>query len=272
MMNRWILSPFFLDAPAPSLEPLARPGWFVNRARQHAPAAAALAPGGGEPVLPVGSDLDCIGEIHKPLVDEVAQTAAKGDRAVIVGGDCMTPIAALAGLQRASLDPVIVWLDAHGDFNTHETTLSGFVGGMPLAMITGRGRQALVDADGLTPLPDSSVILSDARDLDPPERALLDESGVTRTHDLDAVVDFIAGRRVHVHFDTDVVNLAEAPAVLYPVPGGPTVDELCAFAVKLRARAHLVSASMTTWSFDRDADGRTAAASWRVFREIVGDI
>ena len=271
MMNRWILSPFFLDAPAPSVEGLARPGWYVNRASHQTPRPTAAPLGQPESPPSAANELERIGEIHKPLVDEVEKAAASSCRAVIVGGDCLTPIAALAGLQHAGIDPVLVWLDAHGEFNTHETTLSGFVGGMPLAMITGRGNQTVVDASRLTPLADSNVILSDARDLDAPERLLLEQSGVTRTRDLDAVVDFVAGRPVHVHFDADVVNLSEAPAMLYPVPGGPSVEELRAFAVKLRQSGRLVSASMTVWSFDHDADGRTAAACWRVFTELVGE-
>jgi arginase len=51
----------------------------------------------------------------------------------------------LAGLQRAGLEPMVVWLDAHGDFNTDETTITGYVAGMPIAMITGRGNQSRAD-------------------------------------------------------------------------------------------------------------------------------
>ena len=60
-----------------------------------------------------------------------------------------------------------MWLVSHGDFNTWETTPSGFLGGMPLAMLTGRGDQRMLEAVGLDPLADNQVWLSDARDLDP---------------------------------------------------------------------------------------------------------
>lgn len=62
------------------------------------------------------------------------------------------------GLQRAGIDPNLIWFDAHGDFNTWETTSSGFPGGMPLAMIVGKGEQTMPEAVGLRDLPEGQVI------------------------------------------------------------------------------------------------------------------
>lgn len=208
--------------------------------------------------------------VHQPLVSEVARIAAAGDRPISVAGDCCQVIAVLAGLQQAGIQPMVVWLDAHGDFNTHESTLSGFVGGMPLAMLTGRGDQTLVTSAGLTPVPDERVILADARDLDAPERELLRQSRVTHTADVERLPDLVADRPIHVHLDVDVIDAAEAPAMMYPVNGGPSIETLRRVVGELRTRGRLVSASMTPWDFDRDRDGRTAAACWRVFDSLVG--
>jgi arginase len=253
--NRWLLNPFVLDAPEPALERLAQPDWFVNKA-----------------TLTAHDQLARLCEVHRPLVAEVERVAAAGERPVTVAGDCCAAIGVLAGIQHAGFDPLLVWLDAHGDFNTHDTTLSGFVGGMPLAMITGRGNQALVEADGLTPLPDTRVVLADARDLDPPERDLLQRSGVTHITDLDRLVDRVANRPVYVHFDVDVLDPAEAPDVLFPVPGGPSVERLRLVLAHLRATVDVIGASMTTWAVARHSEGLTAIACWRVFDNLVGDV
>ena len=207
------LTPYALDAPLPALARLARPGWSVSSG---VPSA-----GDGD-----GDDqLTRMAAIHGPLVADVARIAAEGGRPVCIVGDCCQPIAVLAGLQRAGLEPMVVWLDAHGDFNTHETTISGYVAGMSIAMITGRGNQALVEAAGLKPLPDTDIILADARDLDPRERELLEQSKVARPTDFDELVERVSAsdRPFYVHFDTDVIDAAEAPATQFPVAGGPSV-------------------------------------------------
>ena len=209
-------------------------------------------------------------EIHRALAAQVELIAARGDRPVSIAGDCCAAIPAIAGVERVGIRPVLVWLDAHGDFNTHQTTLSGFIGGMPLAMITGRGDQTLMEASGLAPLADERVILADARDLDPPERSFLERSGVTHTADFEVLAEIVEARPIHVHLDLDVIDAGQAPAMLYPVEGGPTVDALCAVAEQLRTRARLVSVSVTLWDVEKDTDGRTARACWRALDALIG--
>jgi len=254
VQNWWIFTPFSLDAPMPAIAQLARPGSHLIEA------------------APSGDDqLARMVRIHQPLVSEAEKATVSDERPVSIAGDCCAVIAVLAGVQRAGIDPMLVWLDAHGDFNTHATTVSGFVGGMPLAMLTGRGDQTLLRADKLPPLADTDVILADARDLDPAERGLLQQSRVTHTHDFESLVDRVAGRPFHVHFDADVIDAAEAPAMAYPVPGGPSVETLRRVVTRLHETGNLVSASMTPWAFDRDTDGRTAAACWSIFSALVGE-
>jgi arginase len=121
-------------------------------------------------------------------------------------------------------------------------------------------------------LPDTRVVLADARDLDPPERDLLQRSGVTHITDLDRLVDRVANRPVYVHFDVDVLDPAEAPDVLFPVPGGPSVERLRLVLAHLRATVDVIGASMTTWAVARHSEGLTAIACWRVFDNLVGDV
>jgi arginase len=257
--NHWLVTPYALDVPLPALARLAQPGWNVSS---------------GVPSANTdGDQLARMAAIHAPLVSDVAKIVTEGGRPVCIVGDCCQPIAVLAGLQRAGVAPLVVWFDAHGDFNTHDTTITGYLAGMSIAMITGRGNQTLVEANGLKPVPDTDIILADARDLDPAERELLEQSKVARLTDFNELVDRVSAsdRPFYVHFDVDVLDSAEAPAMQYPVLGGPSVETLRNAAARLQQTGRLAAASMNPWALDKeDTDGRTAAACWSIFNALVG--
>ncbi|MDJ0663252.1 MAG: arginase family protein [Acidimicrobiia bacterium] len=103
------------------------------------------------------------------LYRDVAAWVASVSQPVVWAGDCVSIIGVLAGLEHRGIRPTLIFFDAHGDFHTWDTTHSGFIGGMPLAMITGRGEQTILAGAGLSPLPDERVVLVDGRALDPGE-------------------------------------------------------------------------------------------------------
>src|SRR5690606_8729880 len=143
--------------------------------------------------------------LHAPLARFVEKTASAGDRPVSVAGDCCAAVPVLAGLRAAGIEPHLVWIDAHGDFNTPETSRSQFLGGMPLAMIAGRGPRWMAEAVGLSPLPEERIWLIDARVLDPLERAALDASAVRRTG-VAGLASLRLDGPVLVHIDMDVLD------------------------------------------------------------------
>jgi arginase len=243
MTSYRILTPTMLDRPVDGLDRVAdRGGWTLNA-----------------PPLPDGDQLTRTGAALTGLATLVEGAARNDQRPVTLGGDCCQPIAVMAGLTRAGLQPVLLWLDAHGDFNTHETTISGFVGGMPLAMLTGHGRQDLLHAVGLEPMPERDVVLCDARDLDPKEAALLATTAVTRLASIDdAVAVLPLDRPVYVHVDVDVVNGAELAKTPFPTAGGPSKADVVRALAHLRDTRHVVGVSMTAWSPALDVDGSTA--------------
>jgi len=98
MENRFLLTPLFLDQPAPGLEALACPSWRVNR-----------------PVLPEGDPRDRMAIVHEAIAAWVEETLKRGRRPVSIAGDCCTSIGVLAGLQRAGVHPTLIWFDAHFD-------------------------------------------------------------------------------------------------------------------------------------------------------------
>jgi arginase len=256
MKDRLILTPFFLDQPRDGLKPLMKPGWQING-----------------PVLPNGELQSRMSVYHKPLTDFVSKTILNQERPVSIAGDCLSAIAVLAGLQQAGINPLLIWFDAHGDFNTWETTPSGFLGGMPLAMIVGKGEQTLPRAVGLKPLPEKSVILTDARDLDPGERNLVEKSALTHLSSVEALLDFqFPDAPIYVHFDTDIVRPEESPAQNYLAEGGPAVDTLRAVFNHLARTQKVIAVSLSSWNPDLDNDQKSEIVSMSLLQSLLGDI
>jgi len=255
MQNRFIVSPFFIDKELPPLEHFAPPDWYLNK-----------------PLFDKQERLSRMSTISDGIAQFVASTCNHGERPVSIAGDCCTAIGVLAGLQRAGIHPQLLWLDAHGDFNTDETSPSGFIGGMPLAMIVGRGDQTLVQAAGLTPLPEANVILADARDLDPEESKAVKTSGVRHVTTVEALQSQITTAALYVHLDADVIDPRDAPAMLYPTPHGPSLAQLRVAVQALAQNRNIVAVSMTVWDFAQDADKKTEHACMQLLHDLIGDL
>lgn len=214
-----------------------------------------------------GDQLESLSPIHNAVANVVGADAGKGHVPKLVLGDCCQVIPVMAGLARANIHPTLIWLDSHGDFNTWETTPSKFLGGMPLAMLTGRGDQRMMQAVGLSPINDAQVLLSDARDLDPGERKLVEASGVRHEPDMRKLLDKpLPDGPLYVHFDTDLLDSRIAPAFLYAVPGGPAPEDVAAFLTRVKATGRMVAATATAaWDSKRQGATETftaASAAW----------
>jgi len=171
------------------------------------------------------------------LADRVESTLDAGATPLVLGGDHSVAIGSLVGTSRDA-DVGVLWFDAHGDFNTPETTPSGNVHGMSLAAALGLGAFADLDwatAPGLDP---ENVVLIGLRDLDPGEREAIRESPVTAftmtdvdrrgiTEVLAAAVETATDGvdDVHVSLDLDWLDPTVAPGVGTPVRGGVTYRE-----------------------------------------------
>lgn len=132
----------------------------------------------------------------------------------------------------------LIWIDAHADFNTPQTSLSGNIHGMPLAILLGEGHKSLVNIGRSGPkiLP-GNVVMIGQRDLDPGERKRLKKSGITvfTMRDIDeqgisavadkALMKLAHLKRVHLTLDMDALDPVEAPGVGTPVPGGISYRE-----------------------------------------------
>ncbi|MEO1471364.1 MAG: arginase family protein [Pseudomonadota bacterium] len=246
----WLVTPWFFDLAEPLLA-------------EAAPAGAAQSQ-----AVPTDRAAEGMGALHRPIAAHVAARAAAGRCPVSFAGDCTASIAVLAGLQRAGIDPAIVWVDAHGDFNTPETSPSQFLGGMPLAMMTGRGPDWLMRLSGARPVADSRVTLVDARDLDPEEAVAVAASAIAHV-DLAALDRVALERPVLLHVDLDVIDCHEAPGFAFPVPGGPTAEAVAAALERLAARVRIAAVSISAWSPSLDREGTTAAACRRALAPVA---
>jgi len=211
------------------------------------------------------------------LYQAVAGAVARAARPLLLSGDCPTALGAVAGLQRRHRDVAVVWLDAHGDFNTPATTISGYLGGMPLAMLTGRAPELFCDALGLRPLADTDVVLADARDLDPAERDALTVSQVRRVPAdpaaITAALDGLGRMPVYLHLDVDVIDGEQLPGLRFPSGPGPSLTQIEECLTAVRATADVRAACIAcAWLPDRISDPTTRETITRLARAFGTDL
>ena len=181
-----------------------------------------------------------IADIDRCLMKMVASSLEAGHRPVVLGGDHSIATGSIFGTQQVCGKTGVLWMDAHGDFNTEETTMSGNLHGMSLAAAIGAcvPELAAIRPEKTAFIDPRHVAIVGARDLDPGEVRLLRQYGVTvfTMEDIDrngmqqvmrdalAVVED-GTEALHASFDIDVVTPSEAPGVGTPVRGGLTYRE-----------------------------------------------
>jgi len=209
------------------------------------------------------------------LADRVRKAVQQGRFPLVLAGNCMSSLGTLAGLET----PVgVVWLDAHGDLNTPESTLSGFLDGMALATITGRCWSSLVSTfSGFEPVPDRQVILLGARDFDAAERQLLEMSAITligtptlRQAGVEAELGPALERigkltpRIYLHIDLDVLDVSEARANHFSSSGGLTVAELLRVVRFVCSHSSLAAAAITAYDPAHDQGDKALNAALEI--------
>jgi len=182
---------------------------------------------------------------------------------VLLASDCSICLATLSVIARREPAARVVWLDAHGDFNTPATSGSGFLGGMCLAAACGRWDSGF--GAGLDP---RRVVIGDGRDLDPAEREETDSAGVQVVSPA-GVARALRGERVFLHLDFDILDPEVLPAGV-PAPGGLSFDDLHALLTELAGEAQLIGAEMT--AFEAPADRRERDCLTARIAEVVAPL
>jgi arginase len=153
--------------------------------------------------------LDSALDLARQIAGQVSQAERRGAFPVILAGNCIASLGGVAGLESRT---AILWLDAHADFNTPETSPSGFLDGMALAVITGRCMQDESETiGGFEPLQDANVVMLGVRDVDAGEQAALQLVQVTQNDtQLAKALARVAVTELYVHVDLDSID----PSVL----------------------------------------------------------
>jgi arginase len=202
-------------------------------------------------------------ELHRGVARAVAKACAEWSFPIVVSGNCGSALGTTAGLRASGSAPAVCWLDAHADFNTPDTSESGFIDGMSLATLTGRAwRNLAASIPGFIPVPEWQVALVGARALDRLEAVALDESRIVRATLADADNAFRSmateSRRLYFHVDLDVLDPSVGRANMYSAPGGLTVDDVIRVMESARRRFDIAAAALTSYDPIADLDGRIA--------------
>jgi arginase len=209
--------------------------------------------------LPAGDPWARMARLYGAVAGAVSEVLRRGDRPVVVSGDCTTSLGTVAGMQRAGLDPAVVWFDAHGDVQTLETTASGYLGGMPLRILVGYRPELVAASLGLRPVAESRVALVDARDLDPPEAEYLATAEIRRLAVPDVSAGTVPDGPLYLHLDADVADAAALPGLKYPAPGGPSLAAVAAALGRLLATGRVAALGIgCTWWPGHGAGARLA--------------
>lgn len=183
--------------------------------------------------------LESIVKVAEELADVVTATLQAGEFPLILGGDHSISLGSITGVTRVHKDVGVLWIDAHADFNTEESTPSGNIHGMILAALAGLGNSRLTDVGGWAPKLDTRrIVIVGARDLDSGERELLrshhihvftmsdiDQRGISEVMRQALAITGEANDGLHVSLDMDALDPTHAPGVGTPVRGGLSYRE-----------------------------------------------
>lgn len=229
--------------------------------------------------------LDEITRVNTELCTIVAEEISKNRFPLVLGGDHSIAIGTISGVLQHTQRLGVLWFDAHGDINTAETSPSGNIHGMPVAVSFGLGHERLIGIGGrqVTLNPQKFVMIG-VRDLDPGEKELLKKLGITvyTMHEIDilgmAAVMEKAIRQVsdgtdgvHISFDMDALDPLYAPGVGTPVFGGLTYRE-SHLAMELLSAANIVtSAEFVEINTVLDHRNQTAKVAVALIRSLLGE-
>ena len=218
-------------------------------------------------------------ELYKSMVEKIKEEYFP----ILIGGDHSVAIASALASAKVNIDVGIIWIDAHTDYNTFESTITGNIHGLPLAAITGyKCSELRYYHDGKVIQPSRTVVVG-ARSIDDAEKDNLRYAGVTvfstediREKGIDAVMDEafkIAGYKtkgIHVSYDLDVIDPYTAPGVSIPEYEGITEEEA------MKINEYLVKHMNDILSFDlvefnplRDQERKTEQIALNILTQII---
>jgi arginase len=227
------------------------------------------------------SEISLVFEAQRQIAQSVAKAREESRLPLVLGGNCNTAVGGASGIGGARLG--VIWFDAHGEFCTPETTESGFLDGMGLAMMVGRcWRHILSTVPGYAPVPEAATALIGVRDLDPLEAEDLENSAITKLRVEDIRDKGVGGAfgpfleklarevdQVYLHIDVDVHDPGEAPANHYNAPGGLRADEVRESIAMIGQRIRIAGGGIGSYDPSCDPEGKTAEIAVGVLESLI---
>ncbi len=237
-----------------------------------------------ERARPFEDELSAIIDVNTRLAECVRSAVEDGALPVVLAGDCNSSLGTFAGVGTAELS--VVWFDAHGDFNTPETSPSGYFEGMPLAVATGRCYPDVWARIGnSSPISEMRIVLAGIRDLDTGEAELLGSSPVQLVWAEELAARGIeAGlvprlnvlrsqvNEIYLHIDIDVLSREYAPGAQFEVPGGLSLEELEQAVQMVVTQFRLRAVTFAAFSPERDVEDRTLRSGLHLMEVIAETI
>lgn len=219
-----------------------------------------------------------------PVARIIEKEIANGQTPVVLGGDHSVAVGTISGAAAATEGEIgVIWIDAHGDINTHETSLSGNIHGMPLAAVLGMGHSDLVNLhnQGRKVKP-SNVVYVGLKDLDQAEIEIIRKNRIPTftmldiaRHGLEPVCKAIAKlekrtKKIWVSLDIDSIDAAFAPATPMLNKGGLTYREITSLAQFIGKTCTLAGCELVEFAPDRDRDNKTVALITELIARLLG--
>ncbi|QST00232.1 arginase [Pontibacillus sp. ALD_SL1] len=226
-----------------------------------------------------------VAEGNENLAETVDQVVSSGRFPLIIGGDHSIAIGSLAGIAKYYDNLGVIWYDAHGDLNTGDSSPSGNIHGMPLAVSLGIGHERLTSIHGFEPkIKPENIVIIGARSLDEGEKQLIKEKGIRvyTMHEIDRMgmpevikesVEYLKDRTdgVHLSLDLDGLDPNEAPGVGTPVMGGMSYRE-SHLAMEMFAEANFItSAEFVEVNPILDEKNKTATVAVGLMGSLFGE-
>ena len=209
-------------------------------------------------------------ELDRLIAEQVREAVAGGEFPLVLSGNCNTAVGTIAGLGASDLG--VVWFDAHADFNTPETTTTGFTDGMGLAIIVGHcWKEMAGGVPGFSAVAERDVVLAGVRAIEPAEEERLaasdvsvvgaDRIGLEAPGNLEVALDGLKSR-VYVHLDLDVLDPEKAgKANEFAPAGGLSAEDLKTALGVVRERFAVAAAGIASYDPAFDPDGRVLAVA-----------
>jgi arginase len=214
-------------------------------------------------------------ELMRAVAEQVRAARAEEKFPLVLSGNCLSAIGVIGGL---GLNTGVLWIDAHGDFNTPQTTMSGFLDGMTLATATGRCWWELARSiEGFVPVPDEAVLMLGVRDLDPGEAAALAKSNIVRLgadvlpNELEPRLDSLGQQlgQFYLHLDLDALDPSEGRANGYAAKGGFSKEKLRELLRLIAGRIPVAAMTLSSYDPAYDPENKISAIAIEAAKTVL---